>query len=62
VSWDVEIIQEIRWNDRAMQNLVLPPAHKELILGFVKSQMDSGNNFDDFVENKGRGLVFLLSG
>jgi len=45
-----------------MQNLVLPPAHKELILGFVESQMDSGNNFDDFVENKGRGLVFLLSG
>jgi hypothetical protein len=62
VSWDVEIIQEIQWNDQAMQNLVLPPAHKELILGFVESQMDSSNNFDDFVENKGRGLVFLLSG
>jgi len=45
-----------------MQNLVLPPAQKELILGFVKSQMDSGNIFDDFIENKGRGLVFLLSG
>jgi hypothetical protein len=62
VSWDVEIIREIRWNDQAMQNLVLPPAQKELILGFVKSQMDSGNIFDDFIENKGRGLVFLLSG
>lgn len=45
-----------------MGNLVLPAEQKELILGFVVSQMDSNNDFDDFVEDKGRGLVFLLSG
>jgi hypothetical protein len=45
-----------------MENLVLPAEHKKLILGFVKSQIDGSNDFDDFVEDKGRGLIFLLSG
>jgi len=45
-----------------MENLVLPAEYKELILCFVESQVDNGNDFGDFVEGKGRGLIFLLSG
>lgn len=86
-SFSIAHIRDIKFNDSVFDNLVLPQAHKDIILGFVETQIDRDHNrslrhqdasadddkgadpsvktpaaFDDFIEGKGRGLIFLLSG
>lgn len=41
---------------------MLPNDQKDLLLGFVQSHRGVEDDFDDFVEGKGRSLIFLLSG
>jgi hypothetical protein len=57
----VEQISEVQWNSNAFDRLVLPPDQKELILSFSESQL-KGNNFDDVIQGKGKGIICLLSG
>ncbi|KAI0469914.1 hypothetical protein GGR56DRAFT_661241 [Xylariaceae sp. FL0804] len=58
----VDIIEDINWNENVFDNLVLGSDHKELVLGFVESHRILEDEVDDFVEGKGRSLLFLLSG
>lgn len=63
-------ISNITFNDLAYDKLVLPPGEKKMAWAFVESKnlllnasdSDSCTAFDDFVTEKGRGLVMLLCG
>jgi hypothetical protein len=58
----VEFVFDITWNTDAFDKLVLPPDQKELILGFTESQVQNHNAFNDVIQDKGRGVIILLSG
>ncbi|CZS90199.1 related to TOB3 (member of AAA-ATPase family) [Rhynchosporium graminicola] len=62
LSFFVDSILPIQFNDQAFQSLVLPPSQKELILAFASSQITNSQKFDDVISGKGRGIIMLLSG
>lgn len=63
-------INDITFNNLAYDKLVLPPGEKKMAWAFVESKnhlLDASNSdassaFDDFVTDKGKGLVMLLCG
>lgn len=62
LSFFVDSVSEITWNDEAFSNLVLPEDQKELILAFAESQVKFKDTFDDVISGKGKGIIMLLSG
>lgn len=58
----VNAINEVSFNTKAFEALVLPAEQKELILGFTSTQQDYRSSFDDVIEGKGRGIILLLCG
>ncbi|KAK4235599.1 P-loop containing nucleoside triphosphate hydrolase protein [Achaetomium macrosporum] len=58
----IDKLGEIVWNDKAYDNLVLPGGEKELAWDFVQSKSRSNAVIDDFVPDKGRGLIILMFG
>ena len=63
LTFSIELVKPIKWNDNAYSSLVLPGDHKDLILALAKAQMEKHTNtFDDVIEGKGRGMIMLLSG
>lgn len=62
MSFNIELVTAIKWNDEAFKRLVLPPDQKDLIRGLVEAQTANSFEFDDYVEGKGRGLVINLFG
>ncbi|KAI0634518.1 P-loop containing nucleoside triphosphate hydrolase protein [Trametes polyzona] len=61
LEFNVQLVQPIIWNDEAFENLVLPNDRKILLQSLVEAH-NSDMSFDDFVHNKGRGLVVNLFG
>ncbi|KAI9028651.1 P-loop containing nucleoside triphosphate hydrolase protein [Hyaloraphidium curvatum] len=55
----VEGLREIRFNEKAFDQLVLPADHKRLIRALVTFGADS---FEDIIEGKSGGSIFLLHG
>jgi SpoVK/Ycf46/Vps4 family AAA+-type ATPase len=62
LNFFVDSLQDIVFNTRAFESLVLPSDEKELILGFASTPEVYRRQFDDVVEGKGRGMVILLCG
>ncbi|KAI1320518.1 P-loop containing nucleoside triphosphate hydrolase protein [Xylariaceae sp. FL0255] len=60
--FDIESVSDIKWNDSAFPNLMIPPGYKKLVLAFVENLTHVNTRFDDFVEGKGLGLIMLLVG
>ncbi|KAF2621652.1 P-loop containing nucleoside triphosphate hydrolase protein [Macroventuria anomochaeta] len=58
----VKDIAPIQWHPEIFAQLVLPQSKKELIGLLVREHSSKSDTFDDFVENKGRGLIGLLCG
>ena len=58
----IDWIEDVVWKDNVFDNLVLSEDHKDLVLGFVECHRGIEDDFDDFIEGKGRSLIFLLSG
>ncbi|KAK4971110.1 hypothetical protein LTR66_011517 [Elasticomyces elasticus] len=58
----VNSVQDIAFNTRAFESLVLPANQKELVLGFTATQQAYRSTFDDVIEGKGRGIILLLCG
>lgn len=58
----VDFVGEIKWHEDAFKTLVLPPDTKDMLMGFVESQVETQNTFDDVIEGKGKGIIMLLSG
>lgn len=62
-AFNVELVEEIVWNDEAFANLVLPPEKKSLIQALVEAHSSkTQSTFDDFIAGKGQGLVINLFG
>lgn len=58
-------MQDIKWDARAFDSLVLPHAQqdlKQLILAFADAHSEHLDGFDDIIQGKGRGVIMLLSG
>ncbi|PNS19714.1 hypothetical protein CAC42_7681 [Sphaceloma murrayae] len=62
VTFHMENIHEIRWNEDAFPSLVLPAQDKDILYAFADSQINHSNTFDDVIEGKGQGIIILLSG
>ncbi|EMC99821.1 hypothetical protein BAUCODRAFT_30235 [Baudoinia panamericana UAMH 10762] len=58
----VNAVQDIEFNTRAFDSLVLPANQKELVLSFTETQQSYRSQFDDVIEGKGRGIILLLCG
>lgn len=60
---DIDLVEEIVWNDAAFANLVLPEDKKRLIQALVEAHSEKDRiGFDDFIVGKGQGLVINLFG
>lgn len=55
----VENVNDITFREDAYENLVMDSFRKDLMFGLVDTDMDSTS---DFIDGKGGGLIFLLSG
>ena len=62
VEFAVNDITEISWNGSLFNHLAIQPKRKNLIQALVLPylQQTPEYSFDDFVEGKGRGLIFLF--
>lgn len=58
----VEAMVDIQWNHEAFQKLVIDEDRRQLIYALVKAHRNDTTTFDDLIQNKGQGLVGLLSG
>ncbi|RYP51901.1 hypothetical protein DL768_002869 [Monosporascus sp. mg162] len=58
----VDDLQDMTWNDEAFEKLVLPGGEKDLAWAFVENKSMSKAEFDDFIPDKGRGLIILMFG
>lgn len=59
----VDSLEEVIWNDEAFDKLVLPQDEKEMAWSFINGKRRSnGSEFDDFIQDKGRGLIILMFG
>ncbi|KIX00295.1 uncharacterized protein Z518_10434 [Rhinocladiella mackenziei CBS 650.93] len=58
---DVDLIEDIQWNEKAFDSLVLPDKSKKIIKALVTNQggADKGS---DLVQGKGNGVIILLHG
>ncbi|KAF2176932.1 P-loop containing nucleoside triphosphate hydrolase protein [Zopfia rhizophila CBS 207.26] len=61
-EFNVEDVEDVKWNYSPYDNLVLPEGEKELVLAFADRSQHGKQDFDDFVSDKGRGILILLCG
>lgn len=62
MSFYVDDIKPVQWNDDAYDHLVYPEEQKDLVLSFVQNHQNTKQEMDDVIIGKGQGLVILLSG
>jgi hypothetical protein len=53
VDFSVDSIEDIRWNTRAWESLVLAEEYKGVLMAFAKTQHTAAAQFDDVIEGKG---------
>ena len=55
-------IRDIQWGSAPFGNVRIPDEKKAIVQALTESYLNRGpdDSFDDFIEGKGRGLVFLL--
>ncbi|KAF8632729.1 hypothetical protein AX15_001724 [Amanita polypyramis BW_CC] len=61
LEFNINLVKDVEWNDEAFKNLVLP-AEKKSLLQSVVDVHHRGLGVNDFVKEKGQGLVINLSG
>ncbi|KAI4212582.1 MAG: hypothetical protein LQ349_009343 [Xanthoria aureola] len=62
-SFLVEDVTEVAYNDKAFHSLVLQEQIKRLISSLLERQdHPQEDDFDDLIQGKGKGLIFLLHG
>ncbi|GAP85125.2 putative AAA family ATPase [Rosellinia necatrix] len=63
-KWDdlvVDLIEDVVWNKKSFEHLVVDIETKELIQALVTNQLESEQG-TDIIERKGNGLIILLHG
>ncbi|KAK6503299.1 hypothetical protein TWF481_008326 [Arthrobotrys musiformis] len=61
-EFNVDDIQDPEWNETAYEKLVLREGEKELVAAFADRAKSRAQKFDDFISNKGEGIIILLCG
>lgn len=59
---DIDNLSDVEWKYDAFDNLVVPDDEKQLAWDFVESKTTSNEAFDDFIQDKGRGIIILMFG
>ncbi|KAL4759011.1 P-loop containing nucleoside triphosphate hydrolase protein [Aspergillus foveolatus] len=62
LEFDLDGITEIKWNDSAFAELMLPPGYRDLVLAFVAGLSNGKEALDDLIEDKGLGVSLLFAG
>ena len=62
VTFYVDDIKPIKWNDNAYDHLVYDEKQKDLVLSFVDNHKRTNSGLEDVIMGKGQGLILLLSG
>ncbi|KAK0640835.1 ATPase [Cercophora newfieldiana] len=62
LSFFVEDIRPMVWNDQAFDHLVYDEQQKDLVLAFVENHNNTTPVPGDVIKGKGEGLIVLLSG
>jgi len=64
LEFPVATVEDIIWNEKAFDTLVLPEEQKAIVRALVESHSGSTSpkTIDDFITGKGRGLVCVLHG
>ncbi|KIW00918.1 uncharacterized protein PV09_07661 [Verruconis gallopava] len=62
LSFYVDDIRSITWNDDAYDHLVYDEKQKDLVLSFVENHKRTNSGLEDVIMGKGQGLILLLSG
>jgi hypothetical protein len=62
LTFFVTAVSDIPFSHSAFDNLILPNNIKDLILAFTSSKQNPSNAFDDTIQGKGKGIIFLLCG
>jgi hypothetical protein len=64
-SWGlifIDQLQSISWDSKAFGSLQVDGEIKDAIQGLIRGFSSHATEFDDFIDGKGGGLVFLLHG
>ncbi|KAI0444196.1 P-loop containing nucleoside triphosphate hydrolase protein [Xylaria telfairii] len=61
VDLEVDLIQDVAWNKKSFEHLVVDNETKELVQALVTHQIEREQN-TDVIESKGNGLIILLHG
>lgn len=61
-AFDIDHLEKIDFSTAAFDRLLLPPDQKKTILSLVAVHTDESLKFDDVVNDKGKGMIFLLHG
>lgn len=62
MSFYVDDIRPMKWNDDAYDHLVYDEKQKDLVLSFVENHKRTKSGVEDVIMGKGQGLILLLSG
>jgi len=58
----VDCLSDVRFNQDAFATLRLPEGHKRLVRSLARQHTTGKDDFDDIIENKGKGCILLLHG
>lgn len=61
VDIEVDRIQEVKWNKKAFENLVVDEDTKHLVEALISNQIKAEMS-TDLISGKGNGLILLLHG
>lgn len=59
-EYEINLLTPVIWNNNVFDKVVLDSKLKNIILTLVQEQKNAA--FSDIIDNKGKGVVFLLSG
>lgn len=58
----VDFIYDIKFDESAWDYLALPTDQKRVIHALTKQTLSNGDDFDDLIQGKGKGCIFLFHG
>lgn len=58
----LDAIQDLKYNTRAFELLLLAPPQKKMIHSLIKIYKDDRLDFDNIIKGKGKGMIFLFHG
>jgi len=58
----IEMVHDIRYNEDAFGQLILPKLQKDMVKALVTAHEKGKLGFDDIIKGKGKGMAILLHG